>query len=119
VKWVQRLRANGGGSDVTATPHTEFLPGIGVVEIARTLNCVGAVCPRPQMLTMRMLEELSEGEVIELISDNPATVETLPALMYSHLGTHLATVKGDEHWRVYMRKGIIDEIQSTNLKGER
>lgn len=98
---------------VTAPPHSVTLPEIGEVEITRTLDCIGAACPRPQLLTMRMLEELDEGEVIELLSDNPATVETLPALMFSLSGTHVATLKKSDHWRVYMCKGVLEFSTTT------
>lgn len=103
---------------VTAAARSVTLPAVGSVEIARTLDCIGAVCPRPQMLTMRVLEELEEGEVIELLSDNPATVETLPALMFSHSGTHVATLKKRDHWRVYMRKGLFETSKTRDMKGE-
>lgn len=93
---------------VSATCRTVNLPTIGEVAIVRTLDCIGAACPRPQIFTMRVLDEIEEGDVIELLSDNPATVETLPALMFSHCGTHIATLKQDDHWRVYMRKGLFD-----------
>jgi tRNA 2-thiouridine synthesizing protein A len=101
----------------TAAPHRVNLPGIGEVEITRTLDCIGAACPRPQLLTMRMLEASEEGELIELLSDNPATVETLPALMFSHSGTHVATLKKSDHWRVYMCKGVF-EFFDNRVKGE-
>ncbi|WP_092995021.1 sulfurtransferase TusA family protein [Thiohalomonas denitrificans] len=93
---------------VLAVPHTVTLPQTGEVTISRTLDCIGAACPRPQLLTMRVLDELEEGEVIELLSDNPATVETLPALMFSQGGTHMATLKRGDHWRIYMRKGVYE-----------
>lgn len=106
--WIQRWLAPEHESQVSTAPHTVTLPGSGLVVIARTLDCIGAACPRPQLLTMRVLDELEEGDLIELLSDNPATVETLPALMFSHGGTHVTTLKFADHWRVYMRKGLFE-----------
>ncbi len=113
--WLQRILTRTTDTNVSAEPHSVHLEGAGKVLIARTLDCIGATCPRPQLLTMRILDGLEEGEVIELLSDNPATVETLPALMFSHGGTHVATVKQRDLWRVYMRKGLF-EAPTTEVK---
>lgn len=104
-RWWQSWLKTRPEASVSTTPLTVVLPA-GSVTVARTLDCLGAACPRPQLLTMKVMEQLYEGEVIELLSDNPATVETLPALMFAVCGTHLATVKDVDHWRVYMRKGL-------------
>lgn len=109
MQWLFRKRED----KVTAALHSVTLPGIGKIAITRTLDCIGAACPRPQLLTMRVLEELEDGDVIELLSDNPATVETLPALMFSHSGTHVATLKKSEHWCVYMCKGVFEFSTTT------
>lgn len=82
------------------------LPGIGTVQVTRSVDCLGAVCPRPQLLTMQMVEELSEGEVFELLSDNPTSVETIPSLAMVLCSSHLATVRDAEGWRIYIRKGL-------------
>ncbi|MGE0080595.1 MAG: sulfurtransferase TusA family protein [Thiohalomonadaceae bacterium] len=105
MRWWRNWLMERPQGSVSDTPVTVSLPN-GCVTVARTLDCLGAACPRPQLLTMKVMEQLREGEVIELLSDNPATVETLPALMFAVCGTHLATVKDVDHWRVYMRKGL-------------
>ncbi len=105
VKWIGRWLGKGLQGAVSEAPRVVVLPS-GRVTIARTLDCLGAACPRPQLLTLKVMGQLQEGEVVELLSDNPATVETLPALMFTLCGTHLATVKEEDCWRVYMRKGI-------------
>jgi TusA-related sulfurtransferase len=55
---------------------------------------------------MQMVEELAEGEVFELISDNPTSVETIPSLVMVLCSSHLATVRDAEGWRIYIRKGM-------------
>jgi len=105
MRWWRSWLIERPQSSVTNHSVTVVLP-TGCVTVARTLDCLGAACPRPQLLTMKVMEQLHEGEVIELLSDNPATVETLPALMFAVGGTHMATVKGVDHWRVYMCKGL-------------
>jgi tRNA 2-thiouridine synthesizing protein A len=101
MRWLGRTPA----VSIPELPRIVFLADASVT-VVRTLDCLGAACPRPQLLAMKVMEQLQDGEVIELLSDNPATVDTLPALMFTLCGTHVATVKEADHWRVYMRKGL-------------
>lgn len=82
----------------------ETLPGIGQVRVAYVVDCMGAMCPRPQLLTMKILSMVDEGEVIEVITDNPAAVETFPSLADTLVCSHLLTVRGSDCWRLYLRK---------------
>ena len=82
------------------------IPGLGVITVSRTVDCIGDGCPKPQLLTLKALNLVREGEVVELISDNPTAVETIPAMMLAAYGSHLATVRDDGCWKVYVRKGI-------------
>jgi TusA-related sulfurtransferase len=84
--------------------HQVDLPGGEQVQITHTADCMGAACPRPQLITMRMLESMQEGDVLELVSDNPTTVETIPALTMVTSSRHLATVHTESGWRIYIRK---------------
>ncbi|MET0029193.1 MAG: sulfurtransferase TusA family protein [Candidatus Thiodiazotropha sp.] len=83
------------------------LPGIGEFSVSITIDCIGASCPRPQMLAIKALEQLHEGEVIEVISDNPSSVESLGSLMEVLESTHLATLKEQRQWRIYLCKGLM------------
>ncbi len=80
------------------------LPDGNRAEITRTADCVGASCPRPQLVTMHNLEEMEQGEILELVSDNPTTVETIPALAMVLFCKHLATVHDEDGWRIYIQK---------------
>lgn len=82
------------------------VPGFGSVVVACTVNCLGDGCPRPQLLTLKALREVADGEIVELISDNLAAVETIPAMMLTEEGTHLKTVRDGLRWKVYVRKGL-------------
>ncbi len=82
------------------------VPGVGEVRLVRTVDCLGAMCPRPQLLTLKVLSEVEPGEVVEVVSDNPTAVEGFPALAQTLYCTHLATVRGDDAWRIYLRKGL-------------
>jgi tRNA 2-thiouridine synthesizing protein A len=41
------------------------------------LDVCGFVCPHPQIYTKKSLEKVSEGDVIEVIFDNPSSGETI------------------------------------------
>lgn len=82
------------------------VPGLGRLSLVRSVDCLGAMCPRPQLLTLKVLGEVEPGEVIEVLSDNPAAVEGFPALAQALNCTHLATVRDEDYWRMYLRKGL-------------
>jgi TusA-related sulfurtransferase len=84
----------------------EDLPGIGVVRISYVVDCMGAMCPRPQLLTKKVIEQVAEGEVIEIVSDNPAAVEAFPWLAETLACSYLLTLREKDRWRLYLRKGL-------------
>lgn len=105
MSWLKKIWQDRKVSITEAKRQIE-LPGQGAVMVARSVDCMGAVCPRPQLLTMKMIDELNEGDVIEVISDNPSSVETIPSLAMVLCSSHLATVRDQEGWRIYIRKGL-------------
>lgn len=44
---------------------------------AYVLDVCGYVCPHPQIYCKKSLEKMSEGEVVEVIFDNPSSKETI------------------------------------------
>lgn len=74
--------------------------------IGQTVECVGAMCPRPQLLAMKVLGNAGVGEVIEFRCDNAPAVEGFPALALALGSTHLLTLRTGDMWCVYLRKGI-------------
>jgi tRNA 2-thiouridine synthesizing protein A len=81
------------------------IAGLGKVLVVRSVDCIGAMCPRPQLLTLKVLGEVGPGEVVEIVLDNPTAVEGFPALAETLGCAHLATVADPGCWRVYLRKG--------------
>ncbi len=45
-----------------------------------TLDVQGYVCPHPQLYTKKGLEKLKQGEILELIFDNPSSGESIAAM---------------------------------------
>jgi tRNA 2-thiouridine synthesizing protein A len=75
-----------------------------VVRVARRVDCIGDSCPRPQLMTKKAISEVRPGDVIEVLVDNPSSVEALPPMCDDLAATHLDTVKADHCWRVFIRK---------------
>ena len=74
------------------------------IQIARRVDCLGVSCPRPQLMTKKAVAEIAVGEIIEVLVDNPSSVEALPPLCDELDATHLETVKAPHCWRVYIQK---------------
>jgi len=64
----------------------------------------GDTCLRTNLVTKRMLDAAHPGQVLEIISDNLSSVETIPFMLEGHGCEHLATVHHGNHWRIYARK---------------
>ena len=89
-----------------AGPASEaVLPDRTKIAVKQQVNCLGDSCPRPQLLTRKALASAAQGDVIEVLIDNPTSVEAIPPMMPGLARTHLATVRAERCWRVYVRKG--------------
>lgn len=93
-------RRNPGGRVVCEVE----INGHGRFALVRSVDCMGGMCPRPQLLTMKVLGEVRVGDVIEVVSDNPAAVEGFPALALALSCDHLVTLRETGFWRIYLRK---------------
>ena len=91
--------------EVPAVPTEVDLPQAGRTRIAQAVDCRGAMCPRPQLLTMKVMHKMNEGDVVEVRCDSAAAVEGLPSLALKLASTHLCTLREPDGWRVYLRKG--------------
>ena len=74
------------------------------IELAKVVDCIGDSCPRPQLMTKKAVSQIGTGEVIEVLLDNPTSVEALPPMCDELNATHLETAQGDRCWKVYIRK---------------
>ncbi|MFA6000850.1 MAG: sulfurtransferase TusA family protein [Thermoleophilia bacterium] len=41
------------------------------------LDVTGYVCPHPQLYTLKCMDKLNEGMVMEVLVDNPSSVESI------------------------------------------
>jgi len=44
------------------------------------LDVAGYVCPHPQIYTKKALEKLKEGDILEVLFDNPSSSESIAAM---------------------------------------
>lgn len=47
------------------------------VKAARTLDCLGLYCPEPLFQTRENIDQINPGEILEVITDDPAAEEDL------------------------------------------
>jgi tRNA 2-thiouridine synthesizing protein A len=72
--------------------------------LTKKLDCIGDSCPRPQLMTKKALKLAASGDVIEVVVDNPSSVEAIPPMMSDLEASHLETVKAARWWEIYVRK---------------
>jgi len=65
------------------------------------LDVCGYVCPHPQIYCKKSLEKMAEGEVVEVILDNPSSVETI-VQMCDQVGNDVLERK-TEGGKIYMK----------------
>ena len=75
-----------------------------VYKIAQKIDCIGDSCPRPQLMTKKALTECASGDVVEVLIDNPSSVEAIPPMLSDLNSSHLETIKAARNWEVYVIK---------------
>lgn len=68
------------------------------------LDVQGYVCPHPQLYTKKGLEKLKQGDILELIFDNPSSGESIVAMCQADGNEIFAQEKEagktTMHWRI-------------------
>ncbi len=71
---------------------------------ARTLDCLGLACPEPLFQTRTEIEKVPVGQVLEVITDDPAAEEDLQRFA-KRAGHELVLMeKGPDHIRFLIRR---------------
>lgn len=99
------LRAAARSGQVNVTERHAEIPGHGRLVLGLSLDFMGDTCLRTNLLTKRALAEVPDGTVIEIVTDNLSSVETIPFMSPNYNGAHLTTVHAESCWRIYIRKG--------------
>ena len=68
------------------------------------LDVRGEICPYPQVKTVAALKKLAPSDQLEVLTDNPPALETVPA-QAARLG-YVAEIEevGTAEWRILLRK---------------
>ncbi len=80
------------------------LPELGRQRIAVSLNLLGDTCLRANLLTKKVLAVSRSGDVVEIVSDNLSSVETIPFMSPNCNCAHLTTLHEEQCWKIYLRK---------------
>jgi tRNA 2-thiouridine synthesizing protein A len=71
---------------------------------ARTLDCIGLLCPEPLFRTRQNIDQLAEGEILEVLADDPAAEEDLKRFA-KRTGNEIVQVEqAEDHVRILIRK---------------
>lgn len=68
------------------------------------LDVTGYVCPHPQLYTKKALEKMKEGEVLDVVFDNPSSSESVSAMCESAGHDVLDRQAGDGKFTFVIRK---------------
>jgi tRNA 2-thiouridine synthesizing protein A len=69
------------------------------------LDVRGEICPYPQVKTVAALKKLAPSDQLEVLTDHPPALETVPA-QAARLGYAAdVTEVGPAEWRIVLRKG--------------
>lgn len=81
------------------------IPGVGTVNVSKVVDCQGMACPRPQLMVQKALSEMVDGEVCEVLIDNPPSLETIPGVIAKNNSTLLGKIQHGSVWKIYLKKG--------------
>ena len=71
----------------------------------QTLDTSGLRCPEPVMLVRKVIRSLKEGEVLLILSDDPATTRDIPSFCHFMEHTLLSQETSNTPYRYMIRKG--------------
>ncbi len=68
------------------------------------LDVQGYVCPHPQLYTKKGLEKMKQGEILEVVFDNPSSGESIVAMCQAEgneiISQEKETGKSTMHWLI-------------------
>ena len=75
-----------------------------IINVTKTIDCLGFSCPRPQLMTKGAMNDAKSGDIIKIVIDNPTSMESLASMQSELSSTHLGTVFSDQSWKVLLQK---------------
>ena len=74
------------------------------VKASKTLDCLGLYCPEPLFQTRENMDQIEPGEILEVITDDPAAEEDLKRFAKRAGHEVLSFEKNDEQMRFLIMK---------------
>ena len=111
--WVKKP----GHAEIEKTNVLVTLPGYGQRRISYSLNFLGETCLRIYLVTKKIIAHAEAGEVMEIVTDNLASIETIQFMAHAYDFLHLATVHDEGAWRLYLCKKNSSEKDQDPEKG--
>jgi TusA-related sulfurtransferase len=68
------------------------------------LDTTGKVCPYPALETIQVLKGLPPGGILELITNNEATVKSSVPVICKNFGATFSVEKEGDSWRILIQK---------------
>lgn len=78
--------------------------GLETVSVAKTLDLRGEVCPTPTDETMKVLDSMADGEVLEVLSDYYPAKTTIPWHCERRGYPYQFFDEGKPIWRIRIQK---------------
>jgi tRNA 2-thiouridine synthesizing protein A len=100
---LQRMKEQ-RGDDIAGAAKQVSLPKHGVLTIVASMDFLGMNCLRTNLLTKKALGLAAPGEILEIITDNPSSAETIPFMLPTYGCIHLATLHEEPHRIIYIKK---------------
>ena len=70
----------------------------------RTLDCLGLYCPEPLFQTRENIDQIKPGEILEVITDDPAAKEDLKRFAKRAGHEVVFYEKNDDHMRFLIKR---------------
>jgi TusA-related sulfurtransferase len=91
-------------AEIEKTDMLVTLPEHGQQRVTYSLNLLGETCLRIYLVTKKIFNNARAGEVMEVVTDNLASIETIQFMAPTYDFLHLATLHDEGTWRLYLRK---------------
>ena len=75
------------------------------MEVDATLDAIGLYCPVPVMLTTEKIKEIEKRQVLEILTDDPDSLEDIPHWCKITGNKFLKVTRENGIYRFYVQKG--------------
>jgi tRNA 2-thiouridine synthesizing protein A len=74
------------------------------LKIDKFVDARGTACPGPLMATKKATGEMNQGEIVEVLSSDPATKRDVPKWAVKKGFEYLGDILEDGYFRLYIKK---------------